>query len=79
MKNKLLIALVILILGWGGYLFYQNLVLQAEKTAAEQELADLKDEKSKVETELDVLINSDLGKVLERTQVKLITSENDLC
>ena len=78
MKNKLLIALVILILGWGGYLFYQNLVLQAEKTAAEQELADLKDEKSKVETELDVLKNSDLAKDLERTQLKLKTSENDL-
>ena len=67
---SLLIATVALV-GGGGYFFYQNQLF-------EKQIADLKNEKSKVETELAVLKASDLAKDLELTRLKLKTSENDL-
>lgn len=66
-----LIIIAVLALGAGGYFFYQNQLSQAQA-------AKLKDEKTKVETELAVLKNSNLAKENENLQFKLDTAKKDL-
>lgn len=70
-QNKLLIIIIVIALGAGGYFFWQNAVLN-------DQLTNLKNEKSKVETELAVLKTSDLAKEVERLSSKLKTTEQNL-
>ena len=67
----LLIIVVIPVLSAGGYFFWQNTVLNGQ-------LANLKNEKAKVETELSVLKNTNLAKENEILQLKLKTAEKNL-
>lgn len=70
-QNKLLIIIVVIALGAGGYFFWQNTVLNGQ-------LANFKNEKSKVETELAVLKATDFIKKAELLQLKLTNTEKDL-
>lgn len=70
-QNKLLIIIIVIALGAGGYFFWQNAVLN-------DQLTNLKNEKSKVDTELAVLKTSDLAKEVERLSLKLKTTEQNL-
>lgn len=70
-QNKLLIIIIVIALGAGSYFFWQNTVLNGQ-------LANLKNEKSKVDTELAVLKASDLAKEVERLSLKLKTTEQNL-
>jgi len=71
MKNIPSIAVIIILVGIGGYFFYQNQSL-------EKQIATIGGEKVGVEKELAVLKNSDLAKDLELTRLGLKTSEKDL-
>ena len=70
-QNKLLIILIVIAVGVGGYLFWQNIVLNGQ-------LTNLKSEKLKVDTELAVLKASDLAKEVELLLLKLKNTEKDL-
>ncbi|MDP3792720.1 MAG: hypothetical protein Q8Q89_03235 [bacterium] len=69
-QNRLLIIIVIALVA-GGYFFWQNTVLNGQ-------LANLKNEKTKVDTELAVLKASDLIKEVELLSFKLKTTEKSL-
>lgn len=70
-QNKLLLILIVIVLGVGGYFFWQTTVLNSQ-------LADLKNEKSKVETELAVLKATDFVREVELLRLKLTNTERDL-
>ena len=70
-QNKLLIVIIIIVLGASSYFFWQNTVLNGQ-------LANLKNEKSKVDTELAVLKASDLAKEVQLLSFKLKTTEKSL-
>ena len=75
--NTVFIAAIILALGAGGYFVWHNQVLSTQLSKATEQVAELKEAKSKVETELAVLESSDLGKEVELLQLKLKTAERD--
>jgi len=70
-QNKLLIIIIVIALSAGGYFFWQYTVLNGQ-------LANLKNEKSKVETELAILKATDLAKEAEVLTLKLTAAEKDL-
>jgi chromosome segregation ATPase len=70
-QNRLLIIIIVIVLGVGGYFLWQNTVLN-------DQLANLKNEKSKVDTELAILKASDLAKEVQFLSFKLKTTEKSL-
>ena len=86
MKTLLAAFILIAVLGLGGAVFFftqrqsltvENTALQGKLESAEKTVAGLKDEKTKVETELAVLKSTDLGKEVELLQLKLKNAERD--
>jgi len=87
MKPLTIILIIVAILGLGGtgflYMERQSLVvengdLQGEIKGSEKEITDLKDEKTKIETELAVLKTIDLEKEAELLRFKIKNAESDL-
>lgn len=76
--TAVLIIVVLLTVGIGGYFFWQNSVARSELAVTNKEIVDLKETNLKVESELILLKSSDLAKDLELTQFKLKTAERDL-
>lgn len=68
--NILLVAVIVLALGGGGYFAYQNQALQ-------KRLSELTEEKNKIETELAILRATDLAKEIELLRLQLKTAERD--
>lgn len=69
--TTILIIVILLAVGLSGYFFWQNTVLNGQ-------LANLKNEKTKVETELTVLKTTDFIRKAELLQLKLTNTERDL-
>ena len=76
--TTVLIIVILLTVGIGGYLFWQNSVARSELVVANKQVFDLKETNLKAESELILLKSSDLAKDLELTQFKLKTAERDL-
>lgn len=76
--NRVFIAAIVLALGAGGYFVWHNQVLSAQLNRAMEQVAELKEAKSEVETELAVLRASDFIKEIELLQLKLKTAEQNL-
>ena len=87
MKSLIIILIIAAVveLGGIGFLFAQYQSLTAKNTALqiklenkEKAFTDLKDEKTKIETELAVLKSTDLAKEAELLQLKLKNTEKEL-
>ena len=63
--TAVLIIVVLLTVGIGGYFFWQNSVARSELAVTNKEIVDLKETNLKVESELILLKSSDLAKDLE--------------
>jgi len=78
MKKIILGIIALVILGAGGYFFWQNQNLSGQLNYARSQIAETKEAKSKVENELVVLKNTNLAKENEILRLKLKTAEKDL-
>ena len=80
MKTLLTIFIVVAILGLigAGYFFKTSSNLKQELRSAQDSIGKLKEEKTKVETELAVLKSTDLAKEVEFLRLNLKATEKDL-